>query len=98
MSHETNADGAGIRCPRCRGETGVLETRQSSGAIRRRRACLESACTGRVTTVEMVAPMFRRKATTGGLVAVPSEDNADFAVVPRKLLAAIADMLNEVEL
>lgn len=43
-----------MKCPFCDAATRVIDTREVSGAIRRRREC--SACRHRVTTYEHVAP------------------------------------------
>lgn len=39
-----------MRCPNCKGETQVIDTREADNSIRRRRACL--ACQHRFTTYE----------------------------------------------
>lgn len=85
--------GDGIRCPVCSEETSVLETRQNRGSLRRARRCLREGCPGRVTTVEMVAPKFSKKATTTDLVAVPTSQAAELEVVPRRLMQALRELL-----
>jgi transcriptional regulator NrdR family protein len=43
-----------IVCPICGLATAVVETRATGSGARRRRKCTDLACTGRVTTVEIV--------------------------------------------
>lgn len=43
-----------IACPICGLSTAVVETRATGGGARSRRKCTNSACAGRVTTVEVV--------------------------------------------
>jgi len=44
-----------IACPVCGARTAVVETRVTGVGARRRRRCVVAACSGRVTTVEVVA-------------------------------------------
>lgn len=86
--------GDGIRCPLCDMDTFVAETRQNRGSIRRRRRCLRDGCAGRMTTVEMPAPvMGNRPAVTTELVAVPSTDAVDVVIVPRHLIDTLRKLL-----
>lgn len=48
-----------IACPICGRVTAVSETRQTGGGSRRRRKCTDLACSGRVTTVEVVVDGFQ---------------------------------------
>ncbi len=92
-----SADGDGIRCPICGADTHVAETRQNRGSLRRRRRCITMGCEGRITTVEIVAPRYSKRHATCAMVAVPSVDASELAVVPRKLIAALRKLLREVE-
>ncbi len=74
----------GIRCPICDGTTRVLETRSNGGSVRRRRACERADCDGRVTTVELAAPVPIKNATT-----------IDLVVVPRRLIDTIRQLASE---
>ena len=52
-----------MRCPKCGGPTGVLDTRMSGEETRRRRECQSAMCGHRYTTLEIVIPeVFTRKA------------------------------------
>lgn len=42
-----------ILCPACGGRTGVVDSRSSGEAIRRRRRCLARGCGRRLTTYEI---------------------------------------------
>lgn len=53
--------GTVIACPLCGADTTVAETRSVSNAARRRRACTDPACPGRVTTIELTVPKKRRR-------------------------------------
>lgn len=46
----------GLRCPECRGETGVIDTRKSGLWRRRRRIC--ETCGYRFSTMEIPAEVF----------------------------------------
>ncbi len=82
--------GDGIRCPACDGDTGVVESRPVRRQVRRRRRCLDPACTQRLTTIEMVAPHYSKRGRPVGLVAVPqADDQFAIVVVPRGLLDAL---------
>lgn len=48
-----------MRCEKCGGDTGVIESRPSNGSVKRRRECLK--CRERFTTYEVTA-QFRTKA------------------------------------
>ena len=49
-----------ISCPICGRATVVTETRATGGGgTRRRRKCMNAACAGRVTTVEIVVDRFQ---------------------------------------
>lgn len=80
--------GDGIRCPLCGSDTGVIETRQNVGSLRRRRGCL--VCPGRVTTIEIPAPAHSKRNTTE-LVAIPARHAAELEVVPRPLIGERRD-------
>lgn len=68
-----------IACPKCGSPTGVRETREENGYVRRRRACQNVECGGRVTTFEMIVNDPR---------AVP-----DPVIVSRRAVAAVARVL-----
>lgn len=55
-----------IACPICGRATAVVETRATSGGARRRRRCSDSACAGRVTTVEVVVGSQRASELADG--------------------------------
>lgn len=82
--------GDGIRCPVCGGDTGVIETRQNVGSLRRRRRCL--VCPGRLTTLEMAVPDYSKRNTTE-LVPMPASRAEDLEVVPRRLMQALRELL-----
>jgi transcriptional regulator NrdR family protein len=84
--------GDGIRCPVCDEATTVIETRQNRGSLRRRRRCLSPTCSGRITTIEMIAPKYRKGDTTQ-LVAIPKHQAALVEVVPRSLMTALREAL-----
>lgn len=50
-----------FQCPVCSKKTNVSETRKAPGGLRRRRRCVDLACEGRVTTLELEAPATLRK-------------------------------------
>ncbi len=86
--------GDGIRYPVCACDTKVTETRQNRGSLRRRRRCLDDACLGRVTTIEMVAPKYsKNRVVTTNLRVVPT-DNSEHEVVPRALMHALRELLS----
>lgn len=60
-----------IVCPVCGARTTVVETRSVGGGIRRRRRCMTSGCSGKVTTVEIVVSAAR-DFVGGDIVYVPS--------------------------
>lgn len=85
--------GDGLRCPVCGSDTGVSETRQLRCSIRRRRYCVDRSCSGRMTTVEIPAPMYGKSQTRSfNLVAVPVADHPDLAIVPRSLITKIREL------
>ena len=63
-----------IACPVCEGKTRVVETRATNTGLRRRRYCLNPACTGRVSTIELpvefVGGHGQYKAADGDLVVI----------------------------
>jgi len=75
-----------------------METRQNRGSLRRRRRCLNDACQGRLTTVEMVAPAYSKLTMTVNLVPIPAADAADLEVVPRRLMNALREVLRAEDL
>lgn len=95
MSERKPEPGRGIRCLLCGSLTGVTETRANRGSLRRRRKCLAIGCPGRLSTVEMVAPVYSKlKTNTTNLVAVPRSDDEAYAVVPRKVVELLKQMLS----
>lgn len=50
------SDVRGIVCPKCGGETEVIETRKRDEGLRRVRRCESPTCDGRITTYEVPAP------------------------------------------
>jgi hypothetical protein len=88
-----SAPGDGIRCPRCGGETGVIETRANRGSLRRRRRCRTDGCRARLTTIEMVAPHYSKLVPSGDLVAMPAATADHLEVVPRSLMNALRQLL-----
>jgi hypothetical protein len=75
-----------IVCPKCGADTRVSETRAAPSGVRRRRACLSTACDGRVTTLEV--PLYVGDRLTGGVVMVPREQL-------RRMAALLAGILQE---
>lgn len=64
----------------------VTETRGAPSGIRRRRACRNSLCNGRLTTMEVAVNFYDR--LSGGMVMVPRERL-------RQMAALLADALQE---
>lgn len=55
-----------MKCPKCKDRTRILETRETSTTIRRRRECLSPLCGQRFTTTESnvkVVPKYADEAT-----------------------------------
>lgn len=71
----------------------VSETREIEGGLRRRRVCLSTSCGGRITTIEVVAPLNRGsvKAARGPMAVVKSSDLGAL-----QDLEAIRDILRKV--
>ncbi len=65
-----------IRCPLCGAKTRVLETRVTAKSARRRRGCLVSGCSGKVTTVEVVVPEGCMSALASGSLVVSARQIA----------------------
>ena len=59
-----------IACPSCGASSTVVETRATPGGARRRRACSDTACGQKFTTIELPLGVPARHATDG-VVAVP---------------------------
>ena len=59
-----------IACPTCGMNTTVIETRESSTYIRRRRRCVGVKCGARVTTAEFVLPFPLKRPIADDLVIV----------------------------
>lgn len=74
--------GDGILCPVCSGHTGVADTRQQLGEIRRRRLCLDRGCRGRVITSERIVDY------------VPPQ----MVLVPRRWVAQLRKLVGSVRL
>lgn len=89
-----------ITCPVCGGPTGSRETRTVSNYVRRRRACLNTNCGERVTTVEVIVDSTRQ---LNDAVVVPQRDlERMLKLVGAPLVAkfgaiAVSQMLEEVE-
>jgi hypothetical protein len=82
----------GIKCPTCGSVTDVVETRSVTGGARRRRRCRARGCDGRITTVEVAAPQINGKAFAHGMMAMPGDEVANLAMVPRRALALIHEL------
>lgn len=84
----TSASGStGIVCPKCGAPTSVLETRAKPDGQRRRRRCVDPACSGRVTTLEFAV---HRGSKIDGRNVVAVE-----APALRKVIAALSKMLGD---
>ena len=74
-----------IPCPLCGAKTRVVETRVTGTSARRRRGCSVVACSGKVTTVEVVVPEGRASALASGSLVVSARQIAKL----REIVAAI---------
>lgn len=74
-----------ISCPLCGAKTRVLETRVTATSARRRRRCLSTGCSGKVTTVEVVVSEGGASALATGSLVVSARQIAKL----RKIVAAI---------
>jgi transcriptional regulator NrdR family protein len=75
-----------ILCPICGAKTRVTETRVTERSARRRRLCIVSSCTGRLTTVEVVVPDGRAFALASGNLLVSA-----------KQIAKLRDLIAQIE-
>jgi transcriptional regulator NrdR family protein len=71
-----------IACSICGARTSVRETRSHGNYIRRRRYCDNTACIGKLTTIEIAAPEFHH-------------DEA-LVIITRRELEALAQALGRV--
>lgn len=76
-----------IACPTCGGDTGVLETRDATAYVRRRRICKNPACGTKVTTVEVVLQDANRR-REGAFVMVRRVDVLQLFEIASRMIQA----------
>jgi len=81
-------DGTGILCPKCGCDTEVLETRRNVKSLRRRRKCVNAACDGRVTTVEIIVSDAR----------VKGRHTNDLVLMPRAQVAKLVEFVRDLDI